>query len=99
MIAASADFDWDDAGDSDIIVRHQPAIAVYANGTGSVVVRQERAWDEDTDLCIFVRPENAKRIAEAILFHAGLVAVQPSSSDKPGEAQKDFLQLLPDAAE
>ena len=52
------DFDW--YGDSEsVVVRHQPAIAVYLNPHGEVVIRQEGQYDEDH--WIYVTRDNAVR--------------------------------------
>lgn len=69
MIACS-DFDW--TGSGSIAVAEQLAIAIYPNPKGVVVVRQERAWDEDSDTVIFVNPDHARAVAAAILEAAGL---------------------------
>lgn len=68
-VVPSASFDW--AADPDIVVRPQPAIAIYENGAGAVVIRQEAAWDEDSDIYIIVQPEHCERIAAALLRAAG----------------------------
>jgi hypothetical protein len=58
------DFDW--YGDSEsVVVRHQPAIAVYLNPHGEVVIRQEGQYDEDH--WIYVTRDNALKVAQAIL--------------------------------
>ncbi len=43
--------------DPDVVIGDQPAVAVYVNSFGAVIVRQERRWDEEEDACIGVRPE------------------------------------------
>lgn len=68
-VVPSGDFDW--INDPDIIVREQPAIAVFRNGAGAVVIRQERTWDDDEDVYIVVWPEHAQRLCEAILQASG----------------------------
>ncbi len=51
-----------------VVVREQRALAVFLNGDGSVVVRQECAWpDETEDPYVLIRPENAEAVARAIL--------------------------------
>ena len=59
-------FDWRDAGNS-IVVHHQPAIAVYKDGDGSVVVRQEDEWGDGSDNTVYFAPELAEKIVEAML--------------------------------
>ena len=51
-----------------VVVREQRSLAVFLNGSGSVVVRQECAWpDETEDPYVLIRPENAEAVARAIL--------------------------------
>ena len=49
--AAEGDFNWS-ADDSSIILREQPATAVYFNREGSLVIRQHRWPDDDTIIII-----------------------------------------------
>jgi hypothetical protein len=58
------DFDWDDV---DVVIPHQASIAVYINPHGDVVIRQDGDWYRRDDAWIVVRPENARRLAEAIM--------------------------------
>lgn len=65
----TANFDWND--DEGVIIPVQAAVAVYENQRGDIVIRQQRAWDKDSDTLIFIRPENALAIVHAILQAAG----------------------------
>lgn len=67
-IVPSGDFDWHD--DVAIIVLTQPAIAIYTNPSGGIVIRQE-GWGEDSDVFVVIRPENAAAVASAIMREAG----------------------------
>jgi hypothetical protein len=59
-------FDW--ANDECVVLHKQPAIAVYPNNMGTIVIRQERDWDEDEDTIIVTASlEGAEAIAQAIL--------------------------------
>jgi hypothetical protein len=58
----SDDFDW--AEDDSIIFHAQPATAVYTNRHGDVVIRQ---LGEDEETFVFVRPENAQALCQAIM--------------------------------
>jgi hypothetical protein len=59
-----SDFDWrDDAG---IVLREQPATAVYRNTTGGIVIRQECAWDEEEDPFLVFQPENLPVLIRAL---------------------------------
>jgi hypothetical protein len=53
-------FDW--ADDKDIIVRAQPALAIYENPNGHVVIRQEAREYEDEDPFITIAPEYLDRV-------------------------------------
>ncbi len=54
-------------GEEVMAVGEQRAVAVYPNPDGDLVIRQERAWDEEEDHIIIVRIENAERLAQAII--------------------------------
>jgi hypothetical protein len=66
------DFDWND--DEAVVVPSQDALAVYLNPRADVVVRRQRAWDEDEDVFVAIPRAHAKRIANLIiqLAEAGL---------------------------
>lgn len=71
--ALYTDFDWNDPAEEAIIVREQAAIAAYRNPVGNLVIRRQRAWDEEDDAIVIVTRdceaaflENlAKRVREA----------------------------------
>ena len=63
------DFDWCRDSES-VVVRHQPAIAVYINPHGEVVIRQEGQYDDDH--WIYLTRDNAPKVAQAILEAAGI---------------------------
>jgi len=58
------DFDWNDG---DVVIPNQQPIAVYTNGDGDIVIRQDGDWYRKEDPWIVIRPENARRLVEAIL--------------------------------
>jgi hypothetical protein len=62
------DFDWYGASES-VVVRHQPAIAIYLNPYDEVVVRQQGQYDEDQ--WVYVSTENVPILARAMLEAAG----------------------------
>jgi hypothetical protein len=49
-------FTWDDP--EDVIIRRQPMTAVYWNGRGSVVIRQEAEWNDNDDPFLTFDPHN-----------------------------------------
>ena len=62
--AGSDRFDW--RSDDSIVLRHQPATAVYRNACNAVVIRQEGAGDEE-DQFVILRDADAVRIVVAAL--------------------------------
>lgn len=50
---ASEPFNWQKDEDC-IVVHHQAAVAIYRNEQGSLVIRQERDWNEDEDQIIVI---------------------------------------------
>jgi len=65
----SHNFDWySDDGESSIVVRHQPATAVYTN-PHEVVMRQQYGDEDDF---VYVTKNNALKVAQAILSLAGI---------------------------
>ena len=70
MTDTSADFDW--TSNESIAVHEQPAIAVYCNSYGQVVLRRERSWDEEEDCFIPIARENVLTIVRAILVAADM---------------------------
>jgi hypothetical protein len=55
------DFDWS-AHNPDVLATYQPALAVYANGYGHIVLRAERSGFDDEDTVILVSTENAPKL-------------------------------------
>ena len=72
-MSTSDDFDWNVDDNPDVVVTWQNCIAVYENVAGSIVIRRERAWDEDDDVIILVTKASAPALAQAILRAAGVV--------------------------
>lgn len=58
------DFNW--ANDDSIVLREQPATAIYTNKHGTLVIRQKGEWDADQDSFTFITPENAVIFMEAL---------------------------------
>jgi hypothetical protein len=70
----STEFDWNPNGDDseNIVVRHQPAIAIYTNPHGDVVIRQAATTAPTRDQFVYVSTENALKVAEKLLAMAGI---------------------------
>jgi hypothetical protein len=67
-------FDW--ANEDSIVLRDQPAVAIYSNRFQQVVIRCERAWDQEDDVFVLVDFAHATRVAQAILVAAGQDDIQ-----------------------
>jgi hypothetical protein len=65
----SGEFDW--SSSTAIVLREQPATAVYLNPADDVVIRQLAAWDREEDSFVYVRPEHAVKLCKQILKVAG----------------------------
>lgn len=75
-------FHW--AG-ADIDIAHQAPIAVYTNADGDVVIRQDGDYYRKDDACIVVRPENARRLVDAILELAAPMEPAPLALSAPAD--------------
>ncbi len=58
------DFDWND--DDSIVLREQPATAIYHNSVGTIIIRQKADWDAEHDTFAYLTPENAVTFMEAL---------------------------------
>ncbi len=56
------EFDPFDSDSADMVIPHQPAIAVYENPFGAVIIRQECTTRDDDDPIIIVRPEHVEKL-------------------------------------
>ena len=74
MTDSSDSFDW--ASEDSIVLRDQPAVAIYTNRFQQVVIRCERSWDQEEDVFVLVDFAHAIRVAQAILIAAGQDDVQ-----------------------
>jgi hypothetical protein len=41
-------FDWSDEDNENVVLRMQPATAIYLNPFGQIVIRQDGGYDDDT---------------------------------------------------
>ena len=69
------EFDWTD-DDADIVVKAQPAIAIYA-GPAGVIIRRQGDWDEHDDGVVWFGVDQALAVAKAIMAAAELHAKDP----------------------
>jgi hypothetical protein len=46
----------------DMVIQHQPAIAIYENPFGAIVIRQECTARDDDDPVIIIRPEHVEKL-------------------------------------
>jgi len=58
------DFKWDD--EDTVVVKPVQAIAVYRNGFGHVVIRQERAAYQEDDPYVIVPQSELRKLIEAL---------------------------------
>jgi hypothetical protein len=79
MTDTSERFDWCES--ESIVLREQPATAVYINPAGDIVIRQANAYGDDDDDFIYLRPENVPALVDAILAAAD--AERPAQVDAP----------------
>lgn len=63
-------FDWTN-DNPDVVAPDARATAVYLNAEGEIVIRQQKAWDEEDDPFLALPPEYAIRVARKILRLAG----------------------------
>jgi hypothetical protein len=68
------EFDW--SSDDSIALCEQPAVAVYANRYGQIVIRRERAWNDEEDVFIPIAETNVLTLIGAILRAAGMEDVK-----------------------
>lgn len=61
-----AEFTWA-ANEDCIVVKHQPAIAIYVSTNDGVCIRQEDFWGDGSDQVVYFTPNHAEKIAKAIL--------------------------------
>jgi hypothetical protein len=59
------DFDWS-RDKKDVVVPSQPAIAVYFNPRGEVVIRQEGQYHPDEDHWIYIQIENLEPLIDQL---------------------------------
>jgi hypothetical protein len=74
MTGYPPEFDWNPDNDTDhsIVVRHQPAIAVYLNPHDELVIRQQDQYDDSDDHFVFITEDNVLRVVERMLEAAGI---------------------------
>jgi hypothetical protein len=65
---SSLDFDW--VKDDSVVIKRQPALAIYQNAAGDIVVRSEGDYSPDEDGFVYIRPEHAARVCAAIMAYA-----------------------------
>ncbi len=78
-------WDWCEDAD-DVVVKAQPAIAIYP-GPAGVVIRRQGDWNDDDDDVIWFGVDQARGVATAILKAAGLdpMAQTPESAQVVSE--------------
>jgi hypothetical protein len=75
-MSTSDDFNWNTAVDEGtVVVRHQPAIAVYTNPHDEVVIRQEGHYGPDEDQFIYLTRENVRKVVNKVLEVGGFASI------------------------
>jgi hypothetical protein len=60
----SHEFRWDTPEDQEsVVLAEQRAVAIYLNKRNDLVIRQERAWNEDEDAFVVIEKQNARQFA------------------------------------
>jgi len=83
------EFDWNPVSDTDhsIVVRGQPAIAVYLNPHDEVVIRQQDQYDESDDHFVYVTKDNLLKVVKRMLavadIHAKIVLTEDAALPEP----------------
>jgi hypothetical protein len=72
-VESGDDFDWAKA--ECVVLREQPATAIYHNPYGALVIRQERAWNQEDDPFIFIAPQNIMSFIDSLCDIAGIPSV------------------------
>jgi hypothetical protein len=68
------EFDW--TNDDSVVLHHQPAIAVYFNKQGGLVIRQQRdGFYENEDTIIVITPENMETFLDKLTDACGIPSV------------------------
>jgi hypothetical protein len=70
---AEPDFNWTD--NASIVLREQPATAVYFNTQNGLVIRQERSRDREEDTFIVVAEESVQHFLDKITDICGVPSV------------------------
>jgi hypothetical protein len=108
MTGYSPEFNWNPSKDDDhsIVVRHQPAIAVYLNPHDEVVIRQQDQYDESDDHFIYITRDNVLKVVEKMMELAGIEATRtaaplmlPAPKRKHSNGKHDAPELALVAAE
>lgn len=69
-------FDWEKDEDA-VVLRSQAATAVYNNGSGDLVIRQEQRSDESEENVVIIRKEHAQAFLDAICDALGVPSAAP----------------------
>jgi len=64
------EFNW--ATDDSVVLKEQPATAIYFNSRGQLVIRQERSWDRDEDSFIYFAPGNTQEFLDKLCDALGI---------------------------
>ncbi|MDO8877209.1 MAG: hypothetical protein Q8M24_18565 [Pseudolabrys sp.] len=67
------EFDWSTS--PNIVIREQPATALYLNPEGSLVIRQKADWDREEDTFVYIAPNNIEAFIDELTDMVGIPSV------------------------
>lgn len=85
------DFSWTQDRDS-IVLPEQPETAVYTNGKGFVVIRQN-GWPDDEDAVVIIDPNNVRKLVAAMFAAAGITEAPMLALPKPQGRASDTSSM------
>lgn len=70
------EFDWHSESDRDsVVLPEQRQTAIYFNRSGELVIRQEKAWDQEDDSFIYIGKANAQAFLDRLCDVMGIPSV------------------------
>ena len=55
-----------------VVLKEQPATAIYRNGENSIVIRQQAAWDRDEDSFVYTTEQNVMAFVDQLCDAVGI---------------------------
>lgn len=67
------EFDW--SSSPNVVIKEQPATALYFNPDGALVIRQKADWDREEDTFVFIAPNNIEEFIDQLTEMVGIPSV------------------------